>query len=152
MPDLTHTILIIEDDDDDVQALKRAFRKAKIENPMQVVATGREAVDYLQGVGKYADRRQYPLPFIIFLDLQLPVLDGFNVLTWIRHKPALDSVPVVVLTGLDSAKDHQKAYALGARSYLVKPPLVEDILQLIESMKALWRDYQGPGPVLNETN
>jgi CheY-like chemotaxis protein len=135
---ITHTILIVDDNDDDVFALQRALKKANTANPQQVVVNGRVALDYLSGAGKYADRGQFPLPFLVFLDLKMPLADGFEVLAWMRQQPALSGIVVVVLTGSDELRDHQRAYALGARSYLVKPPTPADLLQLMQSMVSYW--------------
>lgn len=107
-------------------------------------------MDYLSHEGVYTDQEKYPAPFVIFLDLKLPYLDGFEVLTWIRQQPALRPIVVVVLTGSDETRDHQKAYALGARSYLVKPPQAEHILQFMESMRSYWGRPGSAWPVIVE--
>ena len=145
---MTNTILIVDDNEDDIYALKRALKKSNVTNPQQVVTHGREAVDYLSGTGKFADRSQFPLPCLVFLDLKMPFLDGFEVLTWIRQQPALADIVVVILTGSDEVKDHQRAYALGARSYLVKPPTPLDLQQLLQSMESYWQRYRDTGPVI----
>jgi CheY-like chemotaxis protein len=147
--DLSNTILLVDDNEDDVYALKRALKKAGIANPIRVVTDGQQALDYLTGVGEYAKREQHPIPFIVFLDLKLPYFDGFEVLTRMRQEPALNSVIVVILTGSDETKDHQRAYALGARSYLVKPPTASDVLQLMESMQSYWTRDRETGPIEN---
>ncbi len=139
---LSDTILLVEDDRDDVFIFTRALENAHITHPLCVVTNGQEAVEYLTHKGKYSDPEKYPLPFVIFLDLKLPYLDGFEVLSWIRQQPTLQSIVVVVLTGSDETRDHQKAYTLGARSYLVKPPQAEDIRQFMDSMVSYWG---GPG-------
>lgn len=146
----SNTILLVEDDRDDVFIFGRALKSARIGNPLVVVRSGQEAVDYLSHEGAYTDREKYPAPFVIFLDLKLPYLDGFEVLTWIRHQPALHAIPVVVLTGSDETRDHQKAYALGARSYLVKPPQAEHIIQFMESMRSYWGRPGTAWPVMME--
>lgn len=135
---LSRTILLVEDDRDDEFIFQRALKAAHIANPVIVVKNGRDAMDYLSHQGEYADRVKYPLPFVIFLDLKLPYLDGFEVLSWIRAQPALQSIVVVVLSGSDETRDHQKAYALGARTYLVKPPQAKDIKLFVDSMASLW--------------
>jgi CheY-like chemotaxis protein len=124
---LSRTILIVEDNEDDLFAVTRALKKARISNPVRVVTDGREAVDYLSGAGKFSDRAEFPIPFLIFMDLKLPGLTGFQVMEWIRDQYHLSSIAVVVLTSSDELRDHQRAQALGVRSYLVKPPTVEDL-------------------------
>ena len=116
------TILLVEDSEDDVFLMRIALKKSGINNPLQVVGDGQRAVDYLAGTGDYSDRERFPLPFVVFLDLKLPYIHGFEVLSWIRQQPQLIAVPVVILTGSAEPRDRVKADALGARSYLVKPP------------------------------
>ena len=147
---LGKTILLVEDDRDDVFIFQRELKAARIINPVMVVRNGQEAVDYLSHEGIYTDVEKYPLPFVIFLDLKLPYLDGFEVLSWIRAQPELRSIVVVVLSGSDETRDHQKAYALGARSYLVKPPGEKEINQFFDSMTSYWGYPGGTWPVLME--
>lgn len=143
-------MMLVEDDRDDVFIFRRALASARIANPLVVVTNGQDAVDYLSRNGKYSDREKYPMPFVIFLDLKLPYLDGFEVLTWIREQPLLRSIVVVVLTGSAEDRDHQKAYSLGARSYLVKPPGAQDIRQFIDSMASYWKGPGGIWPIFIE--
>jgi CheY-like chemotaxis protein len=142
------TILLVEDNPDDVFIFQKVLRTARVANPVNVVTDGQEAVNYLSATEKYADREKYPVPFLIFLDLKMPYLDGFDVLKWIRTQPGLQSLVVVVLSGSEQPSDHRQAYALGARSYLVKPPAPEEIRQFIGSMESHWGRNGGTGPVL----
>lgn len=135
MPD---SILIVDDNDDDVYALKRALRHAGIANPQHVASHGAEALDYLAGVGRYGDRERFPLPRVVFLDLKMPFLDGFEVLRWIRAQPAFSDIAVVILTGSDHAQDHQRAAALGAQASWVKPASVTDLRQLASVIGRPW--------------
>lgn len=145
-------ILLVEDDPDDVFIFKRALKSARIINPLIVVNSGQDAIDYLTHQGKYSDGEKFPLPFVIFLDLKMPYLDGFDVLTQIRKQPMLESIVVVVLTGSDETRDHKKAYLLGARSYLVKPPDANDIRQFMDSMISYWGQSGDTWPVTMETD
>jgi CheY-like chemotaxis protein len=129
--DTTKTILIVDDNDDDVFALRRALNKAALENPQQIVTNGREAIDYLSGANRFSDRQSFPIPGLVFLDLKMPLVDGFEVLTWIREQAALRELPVIILTGSDEEKDHQRAAALGAHDYLVKPPSPGGLVQAL---------------------
>jgi len=133
--DSSNIILLVEDNSDDVLLFKLALRNAKITYPLNVVTNGQEAVDYLSGTGQYADREKYPLPFMIFLDLKTPCLDGFEVLAWIERRPMFQSIAVVALSGSDEPKDHKRAYVLGGRFYLVKPPKPEELRQVIDSLR-----------------
>ena len=129
-------ILLAEDDDNDVFFMRRALQKAQVEFPLQVVTNGQEAVDYLSGEGKYSDRSAYPLPSLILLDLKMPFLDGFEVLTWIGKQPVLQKIPVAVLTSSAEDRDRRRAAELGAKAYFVKPPKPETIQELSRLFEA----------------
>lgn len=132
----TQTILQVEDSEDDVFMMKRVLKKAGFDNPLRVAWNGQEAVDYLTSALDPARQDGHPLPFLVLLDLKLPYRDGFEVLEWIRQQPALDEVMVVMLTGSGETRDRQRAFALGARDYLVKPATVDDLRRLMDSLSA----------------
>lgn len=126
-------ILLVEDNEDDVFIMRRALKKIGDPYPMQVAITGREALEYLQGAGKFGDRAAYPLPSLIFLDLKLPFVHGFEVLAWIVQQPGLKDIPVLILSSSPEEKDREKARQLGAKAFLVKPPTPEMMRQTFES-------------------
>jgi len=132
------TILLAEDGEDDAFLMRRAFEKAHLANPLNVVRDGREAIAYLSGQGIYADRSRYPFPCLLLLDLKMPKVSGFEVLTWIRNQPELKRLPVVVLTSSTEVPDISKAYDLGANSYLVKPGTFEDLMHMVEKLGGYW--------------
>jgi CheY-like chemotaxis protein len=123
--------LLVEDDPNDVFLMERAMSKAHLELPLHVAENGQEAIDYLAGDGKYADRGTYPLPSCIFLDLKLPFINGFEVLEWIRSRPAFSELTVFILTSSPEDRDRERARELGARSYLVKPPTAQVLLETL---------------------
>jgi len=129
------TILIVEDNEDDAYALKWAFKKAAVPNPLQVVTDGQKAIDYLSGMEPYSDRAMYPLPSTVFLDLKLPCVNGLEVLAWIRERKDLSFLHVGVLSGSDEARDHERANQLGALFYLVKPATPQQILGVLEEIR-----------------
>lgn len=135
------TILAVEDEDDDVALLKRAFRKTGVVNPVRFLNDGEQAVSYLGGEGQFADRETYPLPSLILLDLKLPRKSGLEVLAWVREQPALRRIPVVVLTSSRQNVDLERAYDLGVNSYLVKPVAFEDLLEMIRVLKLYWVSF-----------
>ena len=137
-PQANFTILLVEDDADDVLLIQRAFRKAKIANPIQAVRDGDEAVAYLSGAGPYGDRRQFPSPVLILLDLKLPRRSGFEVLEWLRGQPGLKRTPVVVLTSSKETADVNRAYELGANSYLLKPVTFEALQEMMRTISLYW--------------
>jgi len=134
-------LLLVEDNEDDVFLMKRALKGARVVNPLYVVEDGQEAVDYLGGTGKFADRTQYPLPAVVFLDLKLPFISGHDVLKWVREQKELDSLVVIVLTSSNEASDLSRCYALGANSYVVKPPTPEQLEDLAKAFKWYWLEY-----------
>lgn len=133
-------ILLVEDTPDDVLFMQRAFRKAGILHPMQTVADGREALDYLQGKGAFQDRAQFPPPCLILLDLKLPRVSGLDVLRHIRCEQKL-TVPVIVLTSSREDCDVQQAYALGANSYKVKPSDAGELSSFVAALKQFWLSH-----------
>ncbi len=137
MPDLA-VILLADDLEDDVLLIRRAFKKGNIHNPVHVVSDGEEAIAYLKGEGKYANRDEYPLPDLMLLDLQMPHKDGFEVLRWIRQQPGLAALRVVVLTSSEDLRDVNEAYRLGANSFLVKPLEFENFVETSMFLKHYW--------------
>lgn len=132
------TILIVEDDSNDVVLLQRALRKSSLANPVQVVGDGEEAVAYLAGTGKYDDRDRYPLPVLLLLDLKLPRKSGLEVLGWLHDQEGLRRLPVVVLTSSRETADINLAYDLGANSYLVKPVAFDALLEMVKTLGLYW--------------
>jgi CheY-like chemotaxis protein len=134
----TATILLVEDDPNDVLLVQRAFRRAQVANPIQVVGDGEAAIEYMAGHGPYANREDHPLPALVLLDLKLPRRSGFEVLDWLRRQPRLRRLPVVVLTSSALATDIRRAYELGASSYLVKPLEFEALQDMLGAVGAYW--------------
>ena len=134
----TYSILIVEDDANDILLLRRAFNKAGLVNPVHVATDGDMAVDYLQGNGVYQDRAKHPLPVLILLDLKLPRRSGHEVLSWLRTQPGLRRIPVVILTSSRESKDLDRAYDEGANSYLIKPADPCDLLEMVKQLNLYW--------------
>ena len=112
--------------------LKRAFATARIPATFQFVTDGQEAIDYLSGANRYADRNEYPLPDLMLLDIKMPRLDGFAVLDWLRKQPGLKRLPVTMFSTSDMQKDIDRAYELGANSFLVKPHQPDRMSDLVQ--------------------
>lgn len=134
-------LLLVEDNEDDVFLMKRALKEAHVQNPLIVVEDGQQALDYLAGTGKFADRTTYPLPVVVFLDLKLPYVSGHDVLAWIRRQKEHESLVVIVLTSSNETSDLSRCYSLGANSYLVKPPTPEQLGDLAKAFKWYWIEY-----------
>src|SRR3954462_13063526 len=108
-------ILLADDDENDVFLMRRALKRAGVTNQLCVVHNGKEAIDYLGGKSPFVDRQVYPLPGFLFLDLKMPLLNGFDVLTWLQKQPSFGDLPVLVLSSSDHEFDRQKVRELGAR-------------------------------------
>ena len=135
------TVLLVEDNPDDVLLIQRAFRKARLPYPLHQVGNGEEAINYLDGKGIYANRQQHPLPGLLLLDLKLPRTSGMEVLAWLKTQPGLSQLPVVVFTSSREDSDIQRAYELGANSYLVKPVHFDDLLEMVQTLGICWLQF-----------
>ncbi len=133
----TFSLFWVEDDPNDLLLGERAILKAGFPKP-EVARDGEQAIEYLSGLGEYADRARYPLPGLILLDLKLPRLSGFEVLRWIREREGLRRIPVVMLTSSRERRDIDRAYDCGASAYLVKPVETQAFSELVRSLYAFW--------------
>jgi CheY-like chemotaxis protein len=131
-------ILLVEDDPNDVFFLQYAFEKAGVPNTIKVAEDGKQAIDYLTGNGPYADRKQFPFPCLVLLDLNLPMVPGLEVLKWIHGQRTLAALPVVVLTSSQDERDLEQSYRFGARSFLVKPLAMDDRVRIASIIKEYW--------------
>jgi CheY-like chemotaxis protein len=131
-------ILIVDDSEDDVLLVRTAFEKAGLTNPVYVLRDGQEAIDYLSGTGAFTNRAEHPLPDLILLDLKMPRMDGFQVLDWIRKQPGIRSIPVVVLTTTQQMAEVNRAYSIGANSFLVKPMDFSNYVELSKLIRHYW--------------
>ena len=134
----TGYILVAEDDPTDAYFFQRAFRRAELPVVLRFVRDGQEVIDYLRGTGTFADRAAHPLPQLVLLDLNMPRLNGFDVLEWVRQQPDLHSVQMVIFSSSDEAKDINRAYGLGANWYLVKPHSMDELTALVGRFKKFW--------------
>ena len=133
-----YTILLVEDDDNDVLLLQRAFRKAGLTHALQTVSDGEQAIAYLSGQPPFNDRAKYPFPMLMLTDLKMPRKTGLEVLAWLRQQPSeLKNLPVIVLTSSRLTDDVDQAYDLGATSYMAKPSGDFDgLAQMVKSLEA----------------
>jgi len=136
--DPKYTILLVEDDLNDILQVQRAFQKAHLRNPIQLAQDGDQAVAYLKGDPPFQDRKTHPLPWMIFMDLNLPRRSGLEVLEWIRSQRAFDRTLVVVLTGSRESSDLDRALNLGANSYLTKPVAFDALLDVVKKLNIYW--------------
>ena len=131
------TILQVEDDPNDVFLLQHALRKVGVANPVQVASDGQQAIDYLQGAGKFTDRAKFPFPCLVLLDLRLPFVMGLDVLRWIRQQPGT-LLTVLMLTASGSEADIVEAYRQGANAFLTKPSQASRLEDMVRAIKDFW--------------
>jgi CheY-like chemotaxis protein len=133
------SVLLVEDDLNDIFLVKRAFKKARLQNPLNVVTDGQEAIHYLRGLGKYADREAHPLPALIVMDIKMPRKTGFEVLEWVKGQGRpLRRIPIVIVSSSENPSDINQAYELGANAYMVKPMDYRAVEHLFESITHYW--------------
>lgn len=132
------TVLLVEDDLNDIFLVKRAFKRANLTNPLQVVTDGVEAVQYLIGEGRYVDRQAHPLPHLIIMDLKMPRKTGLEVLEWLKKDGELRRIPVVIVSSSYLPADINRAYELGANAYMVKPVNFQSVEHLFQSIIHYW--------------
>jgi hypothetical protein len=131
-------ILLVEDNPMDVELTIRAFKRSKMQNPIQIVRDGQEALDYVHRRGAFADPETSPVPGLILLDIRLPRVDGLEVLRALKSHPVYHPVPVVMLTTSRDDNDVAKSYDLGANSYIVKPVDFDKFLEVIGRIELYW--------------
>lgn len=138
MPPEQSIILLVEDRLDDYLLVQRALAKAGLSNPFFHVHDGEEAMDYLEGAREFKDRAKFPLPDLVLLDLKLPRMDGFEVLREVRRNPVFRTLPIIVLTSSQDLADVNRAYELGANSFLVKPLEFDHYPAMMRTLSSFW--------------
>jgi CheY-like chemotaxis protein len=138
----TRTFLLVEDDPNDVFMVEREFKRAP-HLRLTHVPDATEAIRYLTGEGKYADRYNHPLPAVILLDLKMPGLSGFDFLQWLHSESPGDQrlIPVVVMSSSGLPEDIKQAYSLGVNSYMTKPVDWETFKDRIKTLGIYWSEH-----------
>ena len=131
-------VLVAEDRDEDLFMLHRSFQQLGFHTPVQYVRNGEQAIAYLAGEGRFANRLEYPLPSLLLLDLKMPRKNGFQVLEWIQQQPELNTLRTVVLTTSDDIFEVNRAYRLGASSFLTKPLNFTEFRDMIQAVHIYW--------------
>ncbi len=127
-------VLHIDDDPNDAFFVQRAFLKANLGVTVFHVPDGVKAMDYLSGAGAYADRAHFPLPSVVLLDLKIPLLDGFELLSWARNQAPLRRLPIYILSSSDHVRDRTRARELGADEFFVKTATFPDVIEKVRSL------------------
>jgi len=131
-------ILIAEDNEDDAFILTHALKSAGLSNPVFICRDGQEAVDYIKGIGSFADRAKYPLPGLLILDIKMPRLSGLEVLRWVRTHPACAVIPTIILTSSAHPKDVAEAFENGVNAYFLKPRTPDEMRDLLQLIHKFW--------------
>ena len=137
-------VLMAEDNEDDIIATKRAWKKHNIPNPLYIVNDGEECLDYLYRRGKYEDNTLSPRPGILLLDIRMPKMDGLEVLKLIRQDRKLQYLPVVILTTSKAEQDRIRSYDLGVNAYIMKPVGFENFSEAIKTINIFWQLVELP--------
>ena len=140
------TILLADDSEDDLSFMRHACQAAHFKASLQTVNDGEEAIAYLKGEGIYADRTKFPLPAVLLLDLNMPKLNGFEVLAWVRAQPVLKRLSIIVLTSSSRREDVERAFDVGASSYLVKPVAMAALIAMVCCLRE-WLEYNHFPPI-----
>ncbi|MBJ6800857.1 response regulator [Geomonas propionica] len=135
---VNHTILVVDNDQDQAHFTKLALQRVGVITPVQSAKDGEEAIGYLSGRGAFQDRDSYPMPVLMLLDLKLPHISGVGLLSWLREQPALKRLPVVVLTTPVAEADLNRAYELGCNSFLFKPNSFNALLVMMQNLVQYW--------------
>lgn len=130
-----HHILLVDDSENDRFLMQKAMKKAEFNLELHEASNGDQAIAYLQGNGIYGDRTRFPLPAVMLLDLNMPMKNGFDVLAWVRSQPSLKRLSIIVMTASMRPEDIEKAFDLGANSYLVKPSSIESLANMIRCLR-----------------
>lgn len=134
------TILLVEDNPDDREAIVRAFFKAGINNPIKWCKNGQDALDYLFQLGSYIKKNAHTMPCMVILDLNMPGIDGRQLLTFLKNSEKLQTIPVIVFSTSTDERDILYAYQTGANSYIQKPVTFDVTVQIVEKIRDFWFD------------
>jgi DNA-binding response OmpR family regulator len=133
-------ILLVEDDDDDAFLIRRAFQTAGVTSRIIRCKDGKTAMDYLEGKPPYTERKAWPLPQLMLLDLKLRQISGLDILRWVRSREAFRSQIVIILSSSAESHDVHAAYELNVNAFLVKPVSLSEMIELARCIKACWVD------------
>lgn len=131
-------VLYAEDDEDDIFFMQLAWQKAGVSNPLVALTDGKQAMQYLASEGPFSDKTKSPAPCLLLLDLKLPTVTGFEVLQWIRERPALNDLKVVIVSSSGQQLDIDLARKMGIQDYVVKPAVPTQLVEIVRGIKQRW--------------
>src|SRR5687767_4767420 len=132
------TVVIAEDNDDDITLRERALEAIACRHEVRIVRNGQELLEYLQGKGQYEDRDKFPFPEVLLIDLNMPRVSGMEVLQWLKTHPECSVLPTIVFSSSNMDSDIKRAYALGASAYFVKPIGFNELMGILRSTFEFW--------------
>ena len=141
LPNKTLIILMADDDADDRLLAQEAMHESRVLNDLYFVENGVQLLNYLRGDGEFHDRKLYPMPGLILLDLNMPKMDGREALAQLKADPRLRRIPVVILTTSKAEEDKMKGYDLGAASYITKPVTFDALVELMRTLGKYWVQF-----------
>ncbi len=136
--EIQRTILVVDDDPNEIELIGRAFRKAGFESLVHSANNTEDALHYLKGEGRFSNRQMYPMPQLVVLDHKMPGSSEWEVLRWVRQQPKFDNLVVIIFSGSDDPQNEKMAYQLGANAYHTKPQNFEDYTQVIRKIGEFW--------------
>ena len=146
----TKTILVVEDDPSYRLIIRKAFEKVDLKDSVYEAVDGIDGLDFLFRRNKYADRTDYELPSLVLLDLKMPRMDGYDMLSYLKSKETTKQIPIIVLTTSESEEDINQCYRLGANAYLSKPNTNTELVEKIQFLKRFWYSaVELPQPTIN---
>ena len=137
-------MLLVEDDDNDIFLVRKATESGGEGHAVCAVHDGLEAIDYLKGVGPYADRRRFPIPNVVLTDLKMPKMNGFEFLEWVRANSHFSVIPTIVYSSSRIDTDVRRAYQLGANSYIAKPSNLAAMVEILRTIYHYWSHCECP--------
>jgi CheY-like chemotaxis protein len=137
-------IVYVEDDQNYAEILETTLKEGCFKHRMLHLESAEEAIRYLEGTGKYANRLEFPIPALLLVDLKMPRMNGLEFLEWVRTRSKYRHLPVVILTSSDEMKDIRRAYTLGANSFLIKPPRIHDLKEMMIALDQFWLKFNVP--------
>jgi CheY-like chemotaxis protein len=144
-------VLMVEDDENDVLLIQRAFKKHLLQCPVHVARDGHEAIEYLTGKAKFGDRTKFPFPDAVITDLKMPKMSGFELLAWIHDHQEFRTIPTIVLSSSKQENDVARAYELGANTYMVKPSDFDTLAEMVKLIRDYWTMSTKPQPGKNKS-
>ena len=141
------TLLVVEDEESDYHLIEMALKETPFPTRVRWVRDGVEARQYLTGENQFANRREFPLPDVLMLDLKMPRMGGFEVIEWLRRSPYFRTLPTLVMSSSSLPEDVHRAIDLGATTYFVKPHRFEDFVDLLQHIAGYWSYAMGVSQV-----